>query len=153
MHHLNPAPGTTIILHTPEGKILVGKRLPTASYGGLWCLPGGYIEFEESFIEAAHREVLEETGLEIEVEGVINVVSNLLDESHHTLVIVLLGRVTGGHESAGDDLAILRWVTQEEHEHIIYAFEADKRIIDVFFAGGYHLLPIDPKAEACIHLK
>ena len=74
----------------------MGKRCTTASYGGLWCLPGGYIEFEESFIEAAHREVFEETGLEIELEGVINVVSNLLDEQHHTLVIVLVGRVMGG---------------------------------------------------------
>ncbi|MBM9616423.1 NUDIX domain-containing protein [Desulfobulbus rhabdoformis] len=147
-HHLNPAPGITIILHTLKGKILIGKRAASGSYGGLWCLPGGYIEYEESFIQTAHREVHEETGLEIQVEGVINVVSNLLDESHHTLVIVLLGRVVGGQEAASDDLEQLRWVTQEEHEQTRYAFEGDKKIIDVFFSGDYALLLIDPQAEA-----
>ena len=150
-HFLNPSPGITIILHSPAGKVLIGRRAEKARYGGLWCLPGGYIEYEESFIDTAHREVWEETGLNIEIEGVINVVSNLLDDRHHTLVIVLLGRVTGGLEAAGDDLLELRWIDHEQHLQVPYAFEADKRIIDVFFKGNYALLPIDQRAEAAKH--
>ena len=148
VHYLNPAPGITIILYSEEGKILIGKRAENARYGGLWCLPGGYIEHEESFIETAHREVLEETGLEIAIEGVINVVSNLLDDLHHTLVIVLIGKVIGGKEAANDDLTSLRWIDKEEHQHRAYAFEADQRIIDVFFSGTYSVLPIDQRAES-----
>jgi len=148
VHFLNPSPGITIILQSPEGKVLIGRRAKKARYGGLWCLPGGYIEYEESFIETAHREVWEETGLKIEIEGVINVVSNLLDDRHHTLVIVLLGRVIGGREAANDDLVELRWVDHKQHLQASYAFEADQRIIDVFFNGNYALLPIDQRAEA-----
>jgi 8-oxo-dGTP pyrophosphatase MutT (NUDIX family) len=146
-HYLNPAPGITTILHSTDNRILIGKRSPAARYGNLWCLPGGYIEYEESFIETAHREVREETGLEISLEGVINVISNRLDDFHHTLVIVLLGTVVGGDEAAGDDLVELRWVDQEEHRQTPYAFEADRRIIDSFFAGRLAVLAIDQQAE------
>ncbi len=47
-----------------NGKFLMGKRL--GSHGaGTWTIPGGHIEFSESFEETAGREVLEETGLKI----------------------------------------------------------------------------------------
>ena len=146
-HFLNPAPGITIILHDPEGKVLIGKRAETARFSGQWCLPGGYIELEESFIDTAHREVREETGLDIRVQGIINVVSNRLDESHHTLVIVLLGVVVGGNQAAGDDLIELRWVDRQQHQSMAYAFAADQRIIDAYFAGDLVVLPIDAAAE------
>lgn len=144
---LNPAPGITIILHAPEGCVLIGKRADAARYGGRWCLPGGYIEFEESFIDTAHREVREETGLDIRVQGIVNVVSNQLDDYHHTLVIVLLGVVSGGWQAPGDDLIELRWVDRAAHQHTDYAFAADQRIIDGFFAGNLAMLPIDETAE------
>ena len=147
-HFLNPAPGITIILHSPECRVLIGKRAATARYGGRWCLPGGYIEYKESFIDTAHREVHEETGLEIGVQGIINVVSNLLDDRHHTLVIVLLGVVVGGHMAPGDDLIELCWVDRRQHAQMNYAFAADQRIIDTYFAGNFQLLPIDTQAEA-----
>ena len=147
IHHLNPSPGITIILHSPEGRVLIGKRAKKARYGDRWCLPGGYIEYEEGFIDTAHREVREETGLEIRVEGIINVISNHLDDFHHTLVIVLLGTVVGGCEAAGDDLVELRWVDRHEHRQMPYAFEADQRIIDGFFAGNLAVLPIDRRVE------
>lgn len=146
--HRNPAPGITLLLHSPAGKVLVGKRTESARYGGQWCLPGGYIEEEETFIDTAHREALEETGLDIALQGIINIVSNHLAPGHHTLVIVLLGVVVGGRQAAGDDLMELRWIDRHEHQGLAYAFEADQRIIDGFFAGDLHLLPIDRQAEA-----
>ena len=130
-----------------KGKVLIGKRVETARFGGQWCLPGGYIELEESFIDTAHREVREETGLDIRVQGIINVVSNRLDDCHHTLVIVLLGVVVGGNQAAGDDLIELRWVDRQQHQSMAYAFAADQRIIDAYFAGDLVVLPIDAAAE------
>jgi len=146
-HFLNPAPGITIILHSPDGRVLIGKRAKSARYGGRWCLPGGYIEVEESFIDTAHREAREETGLDIRVQGIINVVSNRLDDRHHTLVIVMLGVVVGGNQAPSDDLIELRWVDQQQHQGIAYAFAADQRIIDAYFAGELVVLPIDAAAE------
>lgn len=114
VNHLNPAPGITMLIRSPSQLILIGKRGPTARYGGQWCLPGGYIEYEESFIDTAFREIHEETGLQVRVQGVVNVVSNQLDDWHHTLVIVLIGDVVAGEPRAGDDLVELRWVDKAE---------------------------------------
>ncbi len=147
VNYLNPSPGITIIIRSPDGKILIGKRSKNARYGNKWCLPGGYIEYEESFIETVHREVLEETGLEIRIEGIVNVVSNHLDDLHHTIVIVLIGNVFGGHQRPGDDLTELKWIDSVMHLGTIYAFEADKRIIDCYFAGNMKILPIDDRIE------
>ncbi len=145
VHYMNPTPGVTVLIRSSEGKILIGKRVPQARYGNRWCLPGGYIEFEESFIEAAHREVLEETGVRIVMEGIVNVVSNHLDDVHHTLVIVLLATLAEGIPQARDDLSELQWIDRERHQGIPYAFEADRRIIDRYFAGNMPLLPIDKR--------
>lgn len=145
-HYLNPAPGITIIIHDDDSKtVLIGKRSKDTDYGGQWCLPGGYIEYEESFLGTAAREVAEETGLRVELEGIINVVSNLLDEAHHTLVIVLLGGAAGGSAVPGDDVDELKWVSKEEHAGIDYAFEADRRIIDRYFEGGIEMIPMDSR--------
>jgi 8-oxo-dGTP pyrophosphatase MutT (NUDIX family) len=147
VHHLNPAPGITMLVKSPAGEILIGRRRATARYGGMWCLPGGYIEYEESFIDTAHREVREETGLAVRIAGIVNVVSNHLDDCHHTLVIVLLGEVLAGRPEPGDDLEELKWIDRRAHAGIGYAFEADQRIIDGYFAGNLRLLPIDARIE------
>lgn len=140
--YLNPAPGVTVLIRSPGKKILIGKRSQTARYGNKWCLPGGYIEYEETFIETAHREVWEETGLEIHIEGIVNVVSNLLDDYHHTIVIILIADVSGGRQRPGDDLTQLQWIDRDQHVHMDYAFEADRKIIDCYFQGAMTVLPV-----------
>jgi len=48
-----------------NGKFLMGKRM--GSHGeGSWSVPGGHLEFGESFADTARREVKEETGLEVD---------------------------------------------------------------------------------------
>ena len=149
VNYLNPAPGITMLIRSPSQLVLIGKRAATARYGGQWCLPGGYIEYEESFIDTAFREIHEETGLQVRIEGVVNVVSNQLDDRHHTLVIVLIGDVVAGEPRAGDDLAELHWADKAGHEATSYAFEADRRIIDSYFAGTLRILPLDGRYTEC----
>lgn len=53
------------VLVFKDGKFLMGKRM--GSHGqGSWSVPGGHLEFGESFEDTAKREVLEETGLTIQ---------------------------------------------------------------------------------------
>lgn len=57
-----------------DGKILLTKRAPHLREGGKWALPGGFMDRDESTIEAVMREVLEETGYSCEVQGLLTVV-------------------------------------------------------------------------------
>ena len=122
----NPVPGVVVVIAN-DGYVLLGKR--RGGHGeGKWGLPQGYIEFDEDFLSASIREVKEETGLDIEIRSILNVVSNLLSPSLHTLVIVLLAGVVGGELRAGDDLATLEWVPIEGPLPE-FAFEADEYIV------------------------
>jgi 8-oxo-dGTP pyrophosphatase MutT (NUDIX family) len=67
--HVKVGVGVTIL--DDRGRILLEKR----SDNGTWGLPGGGIEPGESVYETALREVKEETGLDIEITGLVGVYS------------------------------------------------------------------------------
>jgi len=123
----NPVPGVVVLIEKEEN-VLLGKR--GGGFGaGKWGLPQGYIEYDEDFLTAAIREVKEETGLDVEIRSILNVVSNLLSPTLHTLAIVLLAGVAGGELRAGDDLEALAWVPLSGPLPEM-AFEADEWIIE-----------------------
>ena len=123
----NPLPGVVVVIEK-DGCVLLGRR--RGGYGvGKWGLPQGYIEFGEDFLTAAHREVKEETGLDVEIRSILNVVSNLLSPRLHTLAIILLAGVFGGELCAGDDMEALEWVPLSGPLPEM-AFEADEHIIE-----------------------
>ena len=66
-----PTIGVTVIITDQQGYIVLTKRndLP------VWCLPGGHVESGESLVEAAVREVKEETGLEIKITRLVGIYS------------------------------------------------------------------------------
>jgi len=138
----NPVPGVVVVIEK-AGHVLLGKR--RGGFGkGKWGLPQGYIEFEEDFLSAAIREVKEETGLDVEIRSIINVVSNMLAPRLHTLAIILLAGVVAGELCAADDMESLEWVPLSGPLPEM-AFEADEYIIErvhkTKFKEG---LPVDP---------
>lgn len=142
VEYKNPLPGAVTVVHK-DGQILVGRRGAQSFEPGKWCLPGGFVEFGEDFLSAARREVLEETGLKVSIQGVINVVSNFLAPNLQTLVIVLQARVLDGALAPGDDLEELKWVSCSEDLPEM-AFESDTHIAGCFFEGALSPLPVDP---------
>jgi ADP-ribose pyrophosphatase YjhB (NUDIX family) len=135
-------PGVVILIEK-GGAVLLGRR--KGGYGaGKWGLPQGYVEHDEDFLAAAIREVKEETGLDVEIRAIINVVSNLLSPDLQTLAIVLRASVVGGELRAGDDLEVLEWVPLSGSLPEM-AFEADTMIIKRFQLGLEQELPVDPR--------
>ena len=60
-----------IVIH--DNKALLVKLNYGRAANKFWLIPGGFLEAGETLIEAVKREILEETGLKIDVEGVIGV--------------------------------------------------------------------------------
>lgn len=95
-------------------KVLLIKR-GQAPLKGHWSLPGGAQETGETGEEALKREILEETGLEIEIIKFATMVDIIdLDEAgkarHHYTVADYLCRATGGTLKAGGDALATKWV-------------------------------------------
>ena len=126
-----------------DGLVLLGKRAEKSFEAGKFCLPGGFIEFDEDFLAAGAREVLEETGLRVEIRSILNVVSNFLSPDLHTLVIVLLTSIAEGTPVPGDDLCELQWFPLDGPLPEM-AFEADQHIIERYSRTELKGLPVDP---------
>jgi len=80
---------------------------------GQWAVPGGKVKLGEELKEAARREVLEETGLEIEV-GEVVWVGEFIDDENHLVLIDFDGVVVSGNLAASSDADEARWVLMDE---------------------------------------
>jgi ADP-ribose pyrophosphatase YjhB (NUDIX family) len=86
---------------------------------GWWSLPGGALETGESLADGVRREVLEETGLEIQPLGVLEIFERIMRDSdgateYHYVLIDYVCRITGGTLCAGDDVCRVEWVRQRD---------------------------------------
>ncbi len=98
----NPVVGVAVVVQR-RGAVLLGRR--SSSYAGQWCIPCGYVEWEEDVRAAAEREFAEETGLLVRAGRVVAVHSNFHNPVQHTVGIWFRGRVIGGALQPGDDLS------------------------------------------------
>jgi len=87
-----------IYIVNDKGQVLLGKR--KGSHGdGEFSTPGGHLEFGESFEEAAKKEVLEETGLEIgkiELFNVRNTLRYTKSDNKHYVTLSVKTKHLGG---------------------------------------------------------
>ena len=80
----HPLVGVGALIHDSEGRVLLIKRKFEPNKGK-WSLPGGLMETGEKLIEAGRREVREELGVELDIEGLFHVSEELIrDEAGKT---------------------------------------------------------------------
>jgi ADP-ribose pyrophosphatase YjhB (NUDIX family) len=93
--------------------VLLGKRNKEPNRG-LWVLPGGGVDFGETFAETLARELSEEAGIEIDVDGVFNV-CELIDRPYeHRVIVYMNARYRAGEPMASSDLSDVRFFRAEE---------------------------------------
>jgi 8-oxo-dGTP diphosphatase len=84
-----PKVGTGIFIMNDTNQVLFQKR--TGAHGaGAWALPGGHLEWQESFLENAIRETKEETDLEVKDVEVVGVTNDIFKEEQKHYVTIYI---------------------------------------------------------------
>jgi len=111
-HLRNPRIGCAGIVRRGN-EVLLGRREKEPARG-LWVLPGGGVDFGETFAETLQREVSEEVGIEIDVEGVFNVFELINPPNEHRVIVYLNARYRSGQPVASSDLSDVRFFDTDE---------------------------------------
>ena len=85
-----------------DGQVLLTRRVNTPRQG-LWTFPGGFVDAGEDPARAAERECLEETGLTVQVTGLIDVLSGQEHPRGSHILIIYQGEILSGTLNPGDD--------------------------------------------------
>jgi ADP-ribose pyrophosphatase YjhB (NUDIX family) len=113
-----------------DGRILLTRRSIHPGYG-LWTFPGGFVDFGESVSDAAVRETLEETGLQVDLTGLFNVYSY----PGSPVIIVYTARVMGGTLTPCAENDRLEWLTPEEIPWETLAFPSTREALREWVAA------------------
>ncbi|GAB4335807.1 MAG: NUDIX hydrolase [Dehalococcoidia bacterium] len=129
VQYRNPVVGVAVVVRDERGHVLMGKRAEGPSVGE-WCIPCGYVEWGEEVREAARREFEEETGLRVDIGGVVAVHSNFHNPHLLTVGIWFEGRVVGGDLHPVDgEFSDLRYVDPAEPPSPL-AFPTDRLVLE-----------------------
>lgn len=108
-----------------EDKILLLKVRSKSSHdGGKWEIPGGKVKKGEFFDQALKREFMEETGLEIDIESLYNVIQNdytacKTNESVKSIQLIMKVSSTTDEVKISDEHDEYGWFTKEELKELI----------------------------------
>ncbi|MCB9437428.1 MAG: NUDIX domain-containing protein [Anaerolineales bacterium] len=132
-HHVNIAAST--VVRDDNGHILMQKREDFR----VWTIPGGKLDYDETLEQAAHRETFEETGIEIELDGLQGVFYiNWFGQTH--LSFVYYGHPVGGQLTTSFESVDVRYfdpthlperVISNTRERIAYALAGQHNLLAV----------------------
>ncbi|MFI2713735.1 NUDIX hydrolase [Micromonospora sp. NPDC018662] len=107
----------SVFVQDGQGRVLLIQRTDNH----LWALPGGAQEFGEYIAEAAVRETREETGVEVEVTGIVGIYTNPSHvveysdgEVRQQFSICLRARYVSGRPAPSDESSEVRWLAHDE---------------------------------------
>jgi 8-oxo-dGTP diphosphatase len=112
--YANPAPTASAILVDDAGRVLLARRSGDPG-AGLWDLVGGFVEEGEDALAGLHREVREETALEIEPLEFLGAYPDRYGEDGiYTLNLYWTARIAGGELALDDELTEVAWFDPDE---------------------------------------
>ena len=120
--YYDPKVAATCIVRRGDEVLMIRRAVQPGI--GLWSMPGGYVDRGEVIEEAAAREVLEETGLEVEVEHLVGLFS---ERGHPVIVAAFTARETGGVLHPGEEAQEVGFFQLDSLPPL--AFPRDKEIL------------------------
>lgn len=138
MNH--PAPTVGVVCLRGDEVLLIRRGTPPRL--NQWSVPGGRLEWGETLEVAALRELKEETGVEAELLGLLDVVDGVFparpggEITRHYVMIDYAARWTGGEPVAGDDAAEARFVTFDEAMALVEWDETRRVIAETYQRFG-----------------
>jgi rSAM/selenodomain-associated transferase 1 len=122
----NPVPGAGCVVEH-QGKVLLARRR-YPPWQGHWYFPSGFVEYDEDVEVTAVREIREETGLEVALDGVFAVRSYFDDPRKNGIIILFCARVVGGELRASDDVSEVAFFAPDALPEPI-AFASHRRML------------------------
>jgi ADP-ribose pyrophosphatase YjhB (NUDIX family) len=123
--YVNPRLVVTTLPTTDRGDVVLIKRGIAPGYGR-WAQPGGFLEIDETVEEAAVRETLEETGLEVELGEIVGLYSRLAAE---VVTVAFEARIVGGEATVTRESLETRPFAPSEIPWSEIAFETSVRAL------------------------
>ena len=94
--------GAATLITDSKHRLLLGRRGKEPNYGK-WVIPGGGVKFGEKYKDAAKREVLEETGLQVELWDLVRPsVHEIIVGDEHRVILVSVGTAEGQPKASSD---------------------------------------------------
>ena len=130
--HKNPSLTTDIFIFDENKNFILIKR-KNEPYKNFWALPGGFVDYGECVEDAAIREALEETSINVKLDKLIGVYSNpSRDPRGHTVSVTYSARGNMNEMKADDDACDINIFTKKDLKKINLAFDHEKIINDCF---------------------
>lgn len=117
-----------VVVH--DGALLMVQRAKEP-YEGRWSVPGGMLEHGEYLTDAVRREVMEETGIEVEVGDLLGVLE-FWRAPHYVILDYVATPAGDAAPSAGDDVSEARWVPLDD----VPSYECTPRFVETLRGWG-----------------
>lgn len=126
VHFEDPKVAAAVLIQQ-NGAVLLARRIFNPNKGD-WTLPAGFVDARENPEVAAIREAFEETGLEVKITRLREIISGREHVRGADIVIVYEAEVIGGELQAGDDADEVAFFPLDKLPPI--AFQATKKVIN-----------------------
>ena len=135
--YMDPKVAVGTIIRTGDERIVLVRRAIEPGYG-LWVFPGGYVDRGENVRDAATREAREESGLEVRIDGLINVYSYA---GSAPIIIVYAATMTGGELCTDDECLEARLFAPSDIPWAELAFRSTREALRDYLEGARTALP------------
>ena len=135
--YLDPKVAVGTIIRSTRDRLVLVRRAIEPGYGK-WVFPGGYVDRGETLLAAARREAREECGLEVRIDGLVNIYSYA---GRTPVIVVYAATMIGGALAVDDEGLESAEVMPDEIPWNELAFESTREGLRDYLAGLLHPLP------------